>query len=249
MATRPALDEFVSAAESAYRRSYAAFEVPAIAEGADLTPLGAGGECFEVTAPRGSASVQVIGSLMIERLPRRHKEGGPASVQDRVSVLVSSKDIYFFDQQPSLADRYLAESYVSIGYYKPQSGKWKTELALRYDFGARGARGGHPIFHAQIDSGVPGPRMASLPGVPTATNIVPLPYYGHIRMPTANMVGATALLKLGADHLSQASFSTMLRTFQGLPFFKNWRCKCDTLDHVDSAREMLSSGWYGCKPT
>lgn len=248
MATRPAIDTFVSAAESAYRKAYAAFEVPAIAEGAGVSPLGSGGECFHVSAARGSASVEVIGSLMIELLPRRRKESGPANPQDRVSVLMSSKDIYFFDQHPSLADRYLAESYVSISYYKRQNQKWKTELSLRYDFAQRGARGGHPIFHAQIDTGIPSTRMASLPGVPAVTDIVPLPAYDRIRMPTANMIGATALLQLGADHLPQTAFITMLRTFQGIPFFRNWRCRCDTLDHVDSARELLSSGWYGCKP-
>lgn len=249
MAKRKAIEVFADAATASYRKAYAAFERSALQAGADLAPLRPGGECFETKLGSGGhTSVEVFGALKIERLPKRHRESNQPNAQDIVSVLMSSKDIYFFGAKPALDNSFLAESYVSVSYYESRRTEWKTLLSVRYDYSRRGARGGHPIFHAQMGDGAPGDTLAQLPGMPP--NIKRLEdQYKEVRLPTANMIGATALLKLAADHLPHRSFTPVLRSIQALSFFRNWRCDCDTLDNIDSPRDMLSAGWYGCKPT
>jgi hypothetical protein len=247
MAKRKVIEVFADAATASYRKAYAAFERSARLAGADLAPLRPGGECFETKLGSGShTSVEVFGALKIERLPKRRRESNQPNSQDIVSVLMSSKEIYFFGGRPALDNSFLAESFVSVSYYEPRRTGWKTLLSVRYDYSCRGARGGHPIFHAQMGDGSPGENMAKLAGMPSNIKLLEDHYEG-VRLPTANMIGATALLKLAADHLPHRSFTPVLRSIQALSFFRNWRCNCETLDDVDSPRDMLSVGWYGCK--
>jgi len=247
MPTQKEIDDFAVLASQAYRAVYDVFERTASAEGVALKPLGR--ECFEVSKPPARTTVQVLGSLLVEQLPRKHVANGrTVPPQNRISVLLSSRDIYGFnDSEPSSNRSYLHESFVNIGYYRVTTKKWVTLLSLRYDFGSRGATQGHPIFHAQLSNGQPGESISRLPTVPEITTLPSDEVYADVRMPTANMIGASALLKLAADHLTHDSFTTVLQKTQALPFFRNWRCNCSTLDNQDSVRGLLAMGWYGCK--
>lgn len=248
MAKRTAVQVLVDEAKASYRKAYKAFERPALSVGASLTPLRAGGECFEVDVGSGThKSVEVLGALKIEQLPRRHKQNRP-NEQDRVNVLLSSKDIYFYEKKPLTESRYLAESYVSISYYKNSKSKWNTQLSLKYDYSGRGAQDAHPIFHAQIGDGSLTEQLAALLITPKQQDIqLQQNIYREVRVPTANVIGATALLKLAADHLPYNDFVPVLRNFRTLSFFKSWRCNFRSLDVPDSPRELLSCGWYACK--
>lgn len=246
MLNQDLIDSFAHQANIAYRAVYNTFERSALAEGAALTPVRT--DCFVVEAKVGR-TVEVVGALKVEQLSRRHRANSKsAPVSDRIAVLMASKDIYAFDDALSTGKAsYLQEAFVDIGYYKVSRKGWRALLGVRYDFAGRGAREGHPIFHAQMHDGSAGRSLAALPTVPT---IQPLPeseVFDQVRLPTANMIGASALLKLSADHLSHDSFKTVLQQMRGQTFFGNWRCNCSTLDDVDSARGLLATGWYAGK--
>lgn len=246
MPTQQQIDETARAANTAYGEVYNVFNRLALSEGASLQPIRA--ECFVVT--KKPSSVEVAGALRIELLPRRHRAAGKtAPPADRIAVLLSSRDVYKFDDaKPAAEASYLDQSYVDIGYYRTTRAAWQTLMGVRYDYGQRGAKEGHPIFHAQMHDGSAGQSILPMAGTP---NIDPLPQkevFDTVRLPTANMIGASALLKLSADHLSHPSFTSVLQRVRGLNFFGNWRCNCSTLDHADSARGLLSFGWYGAKP-
>ncbi|MCK4153488.1 hypothetical protein [Ralstonia pseudosolanacearum] len=247
MPTQAQIDSFAHTAATAYREVYNAFDRQATDEGASLQPIRT--ECFVVNKPKGHSTVEVAGALRIERLSSRHRAAGKsAPAADRIAVVMSSHDIYAFDDAKPVAEAsYLYEAFVDMGYYRVTTKGWQTLFAVRYDYGRRGATQGHPIFHAQMSDGSVGKKIAQLPATPP---ILPLrsEILNGVRMPTANMIGASALLKLSADHLSHGSFITVLQRVQGLAFFGNWRCNCSTLDDSNSVRGLLASGWYGCKP-
>lgn len=249
MPTQNQIDDAAQAAKTAYGDIYNVFCRLASTEGASLRPIRS--ECFMVG--KRVSGFEVAGALRIELLPKRHRAAGKiAPAADRIAVLMSSKDIYKFDDsKPSAEASYLDQSYVDIGYYHVpvRAGMaWQALLGIRYDFGVRGAKEGHPIFHAQICNGSAGSSIMSLSGTPCITPLPSKEVFDVVRMPTANMIGASALLKLSADHLSHGSFVAVLNRLRSLNFFGNWRCNCATLDHVDSARGMLALGWYGVKP-
>ena len=248
MPTQAQIDDFALAATTAYREVYNAFDRLATVEGAALQPIRT--ECFVVNKPPKHSTVEVVGALRIERLSSRHRAAGEAApATDRIAVLMSSRDIYAFDDAKPLAEAsYLHEAFVDIGYYRVTSSGWKTLLAVRYDYGGRGATQGHPIFHAQMHDGSAGEKIAKLPATPMISPLTQSEVFKGVRVPTANMIGASALLKLSADHLSHGSFTTVLQRLRGLAFFGNWRCNCSTLDDASSVRGLLASGWYGSKP-
>ena len=148
------------------------------------------------------------------------------------------------------ADRasFLDQAYVDIGYYRVVGSTWRTLLAVRYDFGLRGATEAHPIFHAQLHKGGAGDSIRNMPATPMIDPLPEREVLDTVRVPTANMIGASALLKLSADHLSHGSFTSVLQRVRGLTFFGNWRCNCSTLDDAGSVRGLLASGWYGSQP-
>lgn len=248
MPTQVQIDAFAQAATTAYREVHSVFDRSATSEGASLQPIRA--ECFVVNKPRGHTTVEVVGALRIELLPSRHRAAGrTAPANDRIAVLLSSRDIYGFDDtKPADEASYLHESFVDVGYYKVTNANWQALLAVRYDYGARGAMQGHPIFHAQMHDGSAGKRILNMAATPNIQALPEKEVFELVRVPTANMIGASALLKLSADHLSHGSFTAVLQRLRALTFFNNWRCNCSTLDDVNSVRGLLASGWYGCKP-
>ena len=242
------IDTFAQAATTAYREVYNVFDRTATGEGASLQPIRA--ECFMVNKPRGHTTVEVLGALRTELLPNRHRAAGRAApANDRIAVLLSSCDIYGFDDtKPSDEASYLLEAFVDIGYYKVTNTNWQALLAVRYDYGSRGATKAHPIFHAQVHDGRVGKRIANMAATPNVQTLPEKEVFQLVRVPTANMIGASALLKLSADHLSHGSFTAVLQRLRALTFFSNWRCNCSSLDDVNSVRGLLASGWYGSRP-
>lgn len=231
-------------ANVAYRRAYAGFNRHAHTVAA-ITPMLDGGECFVAKPLRDG--VEVNGALRIERLPRNRSDGEPNPREPRICVLFESRDFYRPDADGEHGEgRKLASSVVRIGYYRAVDSTWKTLLGIRYDYDFRGARGRHPIFHAQFDNGELHMRSAPLfPGLPKIDKLNDV--LTGVRVPTANVIGATALLKLAADHLSLQSFLAVQTEIASLPFFKNWQCDLRSLDDPESPRQMLSCGWYGTK--
>lgn len=246
MPTPVQIQNTAQAAKHAYREVYNVFDRSAQSEGVALRPVFT--DCFMVSEK--PERFEVRGALRVELLPRRRRAGGklvPAS--DRIAVLMSSRDVYKFDDSKQANEAsFLDQAYVDIGYYRVVGTIWRALLAVRYDFGQRGATGGHPIFHAQLHKGGAGDSIRHMPLTPT---IDPLPedkVLETVRLPTANMIGASALLKLSADHLSHGSFASVLQSLRGLAFFGNWRCNCSTLDDAGSVRGILAPGWYGSRP-
>ena len=240
------LDAFALSAKTAYRDVYNTFERSAIDEGAAPTALST--ECFTVSTK--SQTVEVAGALKIEQLAgRRRAPGKSAPANARIAVVMSSKDIYAFDDtKPASQASYLQKVFVNVGYYNVTSkGGWQTLLGLHYDFDSRGATQAHPIFHVQMHDGSAGKGIAGMAHTPPINALTQQQVFDSVRIPTANMVGASALLKLSADHLSHDSFKTLLQRLRALAFFCNWRCNCSTLDDADSARGLLATGWYGMK--
>ncbi|MBK1714699.1 hypothetical protein [Rubrivivax gelatinosus] len=246
MPSQAQIDDFALSARTAYRAVYNTFERSALDEGAAPTALG--NECFTVSTK--SATVEVFGALKIEQLAGRRRAAGKAVPHNaRIAVVMSSKDIYAFDDtKPANEGSYLQKAFVNVGYYNVTTKHgWQTLLGLHYDFDSRGATQAHPIFHAQMHDGSAGKGIVGLAHTPAINALTQQQVFDSVRIPTANMVGASALLKLSADHLSHDSFKTLLQRLRGLAFFCNWRCNCSTLDDANSARDLLATGWYGMK--
>jgi len=248
MPTQAHIDSFAKTASTAYGEVFNVFARCAAGEGVAIQPLRT--ECFTVNKPAKHSTVEVLGGLRIELLPGRHRAvGKPVPANELIAVLLSSRDIYGFDDtKPEAESSYLHEAFVDIGYYKVTNTNWQALLGVRYDYGGRGATQGHPIFHAQMHDGSAGKRIQNMSATPSIQALPTKDVFQHVRLPTANMIGASALLKLSADHLTHPSFTAVLQRLRSLTFFNNWRCNCSTLDDVNSVRGLLASGWYGCKP-
>jgi len=243
------LKEFIQLSENAYNNVYTAFKRTAQAESASVLPA-ISDQAFVASAAQGQAnSVEVKGALRIDRLPYRRREVAGSREDDLrhgggINVVMDSLDIYKFDlNQPTLANSFLYKSQVRLAYFKRSKTKWKPHLCVRYDF-AR-SYGSHPIFHAQLESGVPDASVrAMFPDLPEV--IDPLDLHFKVRLPTANVVGATALLSLAADHLPLTHFPTVLRAVRAQALFNTdpWRCDCSSLDGGLAPQSMLASRWY-----
>ena len=241
-----AIDEFIDLANVAYRNVYDKFHLSAVRESANPVPKLAG-SCFKVSqspAPHVN-SVEVHGALLVNRLPYKRKQsssGGAATASEGIHVILDSLDIYKFNGAPSLKNSFLYKSNVHLGYYVRQKTKWRPLLYVRYDFAS--AKDAHPLFHAQICEGaLEGPSAQEFGEIPEIVDL--LKVHKSIRLPSANVIGATALVSLAADHLPINSFHEILHVVQKQPFFKDWRCDCTSLDVADSVTKMISSGWYG----
>jgi len=248
MATKSQLlRDFTQLSENAYNNVYTAFARSAYLERVRLVP--AVSKAFVAEQAHGrKASVEVKGALRIDNLPYRRKEAAgtrsPSRFDDGIHVVLDSLDIYKFElDRPSLQNSFLYRSTVRVAYFKRSKTKWKPHLCIRYDF-AR-SNGAHPIFHAQMENGVPDPavwaQFADMPEV-----VDPLDLHTTVRLPTANVVGATALLSLAADHLPLAKFPEVLHAVRQQPLFNAdpWRCDCRSLDHGEPPETMLASRWY-----
>ena len=243
------LKQFSQLSENAYNNVYTAFKRVAHLASATLVTA-VGDQAFVAEAVQGQVnSVDVKGALRIDSLPYRRKEvAGSRGTDSRhdggINVVLDSLDTYKFDRnQPGLANSFLYKSQVRVAYFKRSKGKWKPHLCVRYDF-AR-SYGSHPIFHAQLENGVPGASVRALfPDLPEV--VEPLDLHFRVRLPTANVVGATALLSLAADHLPLNRFPDVLRAVRAQALFnaEPWRCDCSSLDGGLAPQSMLASRWY-----
>ena len=243
------LKEFIQLSENAYNNVYTAFKRTAFLERATLLPA-VGDQAFVAEAAQGQVnSVEVKGALRIDSLPYRRKESAGSRRTDSrhdggINVVLDSLDIYKFDRdRPSLSNSFLYKSQVRVAYFKRTKGKWKPHLCVRYDF-AR-SYGSHPIFHAQLEDGVPDASVrAMFPDLPDV--VEPLDLHFKVRLPTANVVGATALLSLAADHLPLNRFPDVLRAVRAQALFnaEPWRCDCSSLDGGLAPQSVLASRWY-----
>jgi hypothetical protein len=249
MATRSQLlQTFIQLSERAYNNVYSTFERTAQLEAASLTPA-INDHAFVARAADGQLnSVEVRGALRIDNLPykRKHDAGtrDPSSHAGGINVVLDSLDIYKFDRnQPTLENSFLYKSTVRVAYFKRTKAKWRPHLCVRYDF--THSYGAHPIFHAQLENGIPNAEVrARFPDMPEVEQ--PLDLHTHVRLPTANVVGATALLSLAADHLPMTKFPDVLRAVRAQALFNAnpWRCDYSSLDHGTSPETMLASRWY-----
>lgn len=245
------LDQFKKLADRAYNSVYQEFQWSAQVEGATLKPSASNGHAFvalDSAAPHRN-SIEVHGALRLENLPRqRTRDPSVSKHEGGISVLMSSLDIYKFERsKPDLDESFLYSSNVRLGYYRSSKDRWIPLLCVRYDFAKSHAA--HPLFHAQLEDGMPNAEVKAIfPDLPKVTD--PLQVHTNVRLPTANVVGATALLSLAADHLPLAKFPDILRAIRKQPLFSGaWRCECTSMDDGALPSRMLSSCWYSTKVT
>lgn len=251
MAAQDVINEFLKVAEKSYNETSIEFERIARLVGVNIKPA-IPGQAFVASkspAPH-KASIEVRGALRIENMPYKRKQtAGTQPAADRhtagIFVLMDSLDIYKFKGKPSLENSFLYKSNVRVGYYRASKKKWKPLACVRYD--SENAYQAHPLFHAQLESGSHDDRLKEIfQDLPDIDE--PLVIHEAIRLPTANVIGATVLVSLAADHLPLANFPDMLRAIQKRPFFKSkWRFNSDSLDDEASVCGVLSSGWYSSK--
>lgn len=244
--TNEVIEKVRALTERAYDNVYRTFAQLAHLEKTELAPV-FNSKPFVArrSAPQHQHSIEVEGALRIDKLPqkRRKKAGASRESLTGLSVLLTSLDVYKFgDSKPSLSNSFLYSSCVRLSYFTTKGPHWKPLFCVRYDFAK--SHDAHPIFHAQLEDGVPTTEMrktfGQLPEV-----LGPLPFSAQIRLPSANVVGATALLSLAADHLALERFPEVLRTVRSQPLFgEGWRCECSSLDENVPLGGMLSSRWY-----
>lgn len=244
--TRAVLDQFKKLAERAYNNVYQEFERSARPIGTVLLPAAGTGQAFVAlnSPPPHVNSIEVHGAVRMDNLPRQRKLDPTLSRHNSgISVLLDSLDIYKFERdKPALDNSFLYQSTVRLGYFTSAKGKWSPLLCVRYDF--QKSHDAHPLFHAQLESGMPSAALKALfPDMPVVEK--PLNIHTNVRLPTANVIGATALLSLAADHLPLVKFPEILRTIrkQGL-FNGEWRCECNSMDMKALPDAVLSSRWY-----
>lgn len=242
------LQEFIQLSEKAYNNVYTAFERTARVEAASPKPA-IDDHAFVAKEADGQLnSVEVRGALRIDNLPYKRKND--AGTRDAlrhdggINVVLDSLDIYKFDRnRPTLENSFLYKSTVRVAYFKWTKAKWRPHLCVRYDFAH--SYGSHPIFHAQLENGIPNDEVrAHFPDMPEV--VAPLDLHTHVRLPTANVVGATALLSLAADHLPLTKFPDVLRVVRAQALFNAnpWRCDWSSLDNGTSPATVLASCWY-----
>lgn len=244
------LQDFIRLSENAYNNVYQSFSQIAYFERVNLIPSISRQAFVADTAVGHMNSVEVRGALRIDNLPYKRKEAIGTRRDDTsphsggINVLLDSLDIYKFDRnQPSLKNSLLYKSTVRLFYFKLVRKKWKPHLCVRYDF--ERSYGCHPIFHAQMENGVLDDEVrAKFPELPEVDGSLDL--HTKVRLPTANVVGATALLSLAADHLPMVRFPSILREIRKQSLFnvEPWRCDCSSLDDKQAPQSMLASGWY-----
>jgi hypothetical protein len=248
MAGKSVVEDFRLLAEKAYNETFIEFDRIARLAGVKLKPEILG-QTFVArkSPPTHRDSIEVQGLLRIENLPYQRKlNAGAQPTADRHSngifVLMDSLDIYKFDGKPSLENSFLYKSNVRVGYYRATKSKWSPLLCVRYD--SESAHQAHPLFHAQLETGIHTDRLRSIfSNLPEIDK--PLIIHEAVRVPTANVIGATVLVSLAADHLPLANFPDMLRAIRKRPFFKSkWRFNSQSLDDKESVCDVLSSGWY-----
>lgn len=247
MATKSVVEVFRQIAEKSYNEVSTEFERIARLENVSLKPA-ALGQAFVASKsqPPHVNSVEVRGALRIENLPYKRKQTAGDRHNSGIFVLMDSLDIYKFKGKPSLENSFLYKSNVRVGYYRASQKKWKPLACVRYD--SESAYQAHPLFHAQLESGNHDDRLRNIFQDLPEIHQPLLDIHESIRLPTANVIGATVLVSLAADHLPLAKFPDMLRAVQKRPFFKSkWRFNADSLDHEESVCGVLSSGWYSSK--
>lgn len=243
MPKRSGIQIFIDEATRAHRNVYENFRRKAVSENVAVTPA-LSGEYFSVgtSSAEHRDSVEIRSGVTIERLPYKRRDETSTARDPGIFVLMNSLEVFKFDGKPIPENSFLYKSNVRIGYYKRSKEKWQTLLCIRYDY--QNARDAHPLFHAQLEEGpLSGDARHLFLNVPEIVGIPSL--HTRVRMPSANVIGATAMLTLAADHLSAKTFQEMVAVLKSQPFFSNWRCDCSSLDDADSIKGLLSNGWYG----
>jgi len=228
--------------KKAYKAVYSEFHLGVQQVGAIAKPR-LNGECFNVGLAAGQVnSIEVRGALRIDNLPYKRKSVAPESPRANagIFVLLDSLDMYKFRGKPSADTSFLWGSNVRLVYYARKGQKWAPMLDVRYDFAK--AYDAHPIFHAQLGSGALDQEARRRFDAAEIESV--LDTHQTVRLPTANVIGATALLSLAADHLPLDRFAPMLSKVRSQQFFQNWRCDCSSLDIPLAESELLAMGWY-----
>lgn len=222
-------------------RAYSAvadvFEAVARQSGAAFRPEQA--PAFRVRAIDGRLHATCL--TKIERLPyRRHQSASPPQ-RDRITVVLDSSETFRVEGDRRAPKLCLMNSTVKVAYYRPQQDRLTTLLCVRYDFD--GAADAHPIFHAQIDTNAVDQNKLVRLGL--SSPVTPMPeHHERVRIPTANVIGPTALLQIGADHLPYEKFARILHKIRGDVLFTRWTCDRSTLDRPKALAKLLSSTWY-----
>lgn len=234
------LEEFRSSAERAYRSVFNTFNI--VATQRQCFPSVNSSECFVATSETTPVpSVKVSGSVWIDQLPMNHKADSP---MNRLSVLLQATSDYRFRGNDVQGEAYLRHSMARLVYYRRKKKKLNAIVGLRYDFGMRGATDKHPLFHAQFETGV---ELASTPFVSGPDDVVALPtthVLTGIRVPTPNVTGPTALLKVAADHLHFSDFRQVLDEVRKYRLFRECDYEFSSLDTDHSPPKLCASTWY-----
>ncbi len=245
------LERFMKLTEKSYDGVYQSFRENAYVEKTELCPVNAGHRAFvvEKSPPPHKNSVEVRGALRINNLPyQRTLAAGASKHASGIDVLMDSLDIYKFkNDKPKLDESFLYCSTVRLAYFRRSAKKWKPLLCIRYDFAK--STDAHPIFHAQLENGIPSSEVRKLfKDIPEVDVAHALQVHTNVRFPTANVVGATALLSLAADHLPLSRFPVILKAVRDQAMFSDaWRCDCSSLDGGLPPKAMLASGWYSSR--
>lgn len=249
------LEEFRASAEKAYRKVYDSFAIKAGNFGYTLT-TGLNTDCFIAKASPNTANhpyVDVDATLRVDGFPMNRKGRNPKDPGITV-LLISHERYHFFGRKISKETSRLTESNVRLAYYRRVKGaEFRTLAAIRYDYSNRGACAAHPIFHAQLESGEQLPTELLIEGIKPLIKdikINPIPttnLLAGIRIPSANMIGPVAFLKLSADHLGQQAFEETLQDFRSNTFFGGRSFKLDSMDVKFPKPELCASTWYSTK--
>lgn len=233
---------FVDKAQKSYDQVYEVFRRLATNEGTTADVGLNRTKAFQVSVdPLINDEVEIVGRVKLERLPYRH---GTAVRAAPIYVIIKSKERYKLKRGLLSTQHCLVKAHVLTSYYSLAKVDWKSILSVRYDFDD--ADQAHPIFHAQMEDGKPDAELGQL--FPSLPKVDPVKIvHKGIRIPSANMIGATALLKLAADHLPTHYFVDVLKEIRKQQIFADWTYKCETLDDPESPKLLLSSGWYSTK--
>lgn len=245
------LERFRQLIEKSYNNVYQSFEQSAYTEKTVMRPANAKQQPFVASkspSPHKN-SIEVRGALRIDNLPYQRKQTvGASKHANGIDVLLDSLDIYkFHGDKPNLEESFLYCSTVRLAYFQRTEKKWRPLLCIRYDFAK--SHNAHPIFHAQLENGIPAAEVQGLfSGLPEIDTKHALQVHTNVRFPTANVVGATALLSLAADHLPLARFPLVLKAVRDQKVFSDaWRFDCSSLDGGVPPQALLASRWYSSK--
>lgn len=163
----------------------------------------------------------------------RHKPASPKTID----ILMQSSESYI------IPDKTICLSHVRLLYHRNRGSEAETVLPLHYDFDPT-ITGGHPIFHAQLDTYKFTKAELDRVGF-RATILKPEnEWLSNVRIPTACMNFGSTLLSLTADHFPRRTFEQAIKVVRNSDITK-WDASCPALKNsVEQGGYLPSHHWY-----